>query len=152
MMIDIKIDRRTLVSVSVGAVLIVAAVFLAGRCGREDKKQEMGPAQVVEQFCRAVAAGNFEEAGKLCMMDSMKDYINAYSALLNGISEKNGSAAAVAAGMLSEMEISISDVAKEGDRRLVFYYMSFEGLKKEKLATLVKEDGEWKVAAITDRN
>lgn len=152
MMKNIQTDRRTIVSVAAGAVLIVVIALLVGRCGRGEKKQETGPAQVVEQFCMAMASGDFSKAEELCFMDSMREYTETCSVVFDEHSKNNVKATAIAAEMLSDMTISISDVAKEGDRRLVFYSISYEGQTKEKIATLVKEEGEWKVAAITERN
>ena len=44
-------------------------------------------------------------------------------------------------------------MTKEGGRRIVFYTIGLsDGMKRNKVATLMKVEGAWKVEAITERN
>ena len=64
----------------------------------------------------------------------------------------DSSAAAIAAAMLSEADFKVEDIAREGEKRHILYIMDAgNGLKKEKKATVRKEEGVWKVEQITDR-
>lgn len=136
--------------VAVGAVV---AVILLARGGKE-KSVEMGPAQAVEAFCNALTSGRFDEARELCDTVTMDGYIDAFRQEYEAAVRKDSSVAAIAAGMLSQAEITVEDIVKEGsDRKSVFYTVSAgEGMTKEKVAAVVKEEGTWKVAEITDRN
>lgn len=129
-----------------------AAVALAAAgCGRKQAENVMGPQETVEAFCRAVAGGEFEVAMDLCDMDTMEEYIGSYARAWEAAKEQDGGAAAIAAGMVSEMEMDFEDIIKEGDSRHVFFRMSLGGEEKKKLAILRKEEGEWKVETVTDR-
>ena len=58
----------------------------------------------------------------------------------------------IAAGILSGMEVQVTDVRKEGDVRTVNYTLTApDGKKKEKTATLETEEGEWRIKTVTDR-
>ena len=132
------------------AAAAAVALAVAG-CGRKQAENVMGPQETVEAFCRAVAGGEFEVAMNLCDMDTMEEYIGSYARAWEAAKEQDGGAAAIAAGMVSEMEMDFEDIIKEGDRRHVFFRMSLGGEEKKKLAILRKEEGEWKVETVTDR-
>ena len=64
----------------------------------------------------------------------------------------DSSATAIAGAVLSEAEITVEDVTREGEKRHILYIMDAgNGLKKEKKATVRKIEGVWKVEEITDR-
>ena len=127
-------------------------VMAAGCGGRQDKKAEMGPAETVEAFVRAVTAGEFDEAMSLCDTTAMKGYIETYAQAWLMQAKADSSATAIAGAVLSEADITVEDVVREGEKRHILYIMDAgNGLKKEKKATVKKEEGVWKVEQITDR-
>lgn len=88
---------------------------------------------------------------ELCDTAAMKGYIDAKAEAWSRISEQDSSAFAIAAKMLSEAEVIIDDVIKEGDERHVFCTIGFEGNTKGKVLIMKKEEGEWRVKTIADR-
>ena len=58
----------------------------------------------------------------------------------------------IASDILSEMTVEVTSVQKNGQSRTIFYELVTERRIKEKIATLKKEEGAWKIAQITDRN
>ncbi len=132
---------------------VVVAVMMAAGCGQRGESVEMGPGQTVEAFCRAMAAGEFDDARALCDTVAMKDYIGNYAEALKMQMDADSSVAAIAAGLVSGAEMAIDQVVKDGDRRLVHYTITLaEGTTKTKTAKVRKEEGAWRVEAITDRN
>lgn len=135
------------------AVVAVVAVMMAAGCGQRGESVEMGPGQTVEAFCRAMAAGEFDDARALCDTVAMKDYIGNYAEALKMQMDADSSVAAIAAGLVSGAEMAIDQVVKDGNRRLVHYTITLaEGTTKTKTANVRKEEGAWRVEAITDRN
>ena len=110
-------------------------VLLFG-CKGSEKSVEMGPAETVEAFCKAVAAQQWEEAETMCDTLSMKEYINAYKAACERFSKEDEGAAKVAGSILKEAAVNISDVRKEDDKRVVTYTLEADGLSKTNKATL----------------
>lgn len=135
------------------AVVAVVAMMMAAGCGQRGESVEMGPGETVEAFCRAMAAGEFDDALALCDTVAMKDYIGNYATALKMQMEADSSVAAIAAGLVSRAEMTVDEVVKDGDRRLVHYTVtSAQGTAKAKTAKVRKEEGAWRVEAITDRN
>ena len=53
----------------------------------------------------------------------------------------------------TEYLVEVTDIVKDGQGRTIFYKMTTtDGQSKEKIAILRKEEGEWKITAITDRH
>lgn len=135
------------------AAIVVAAALTVAGCGRKGDAVEMGPAETVVGFCRAVAGGDFETAESLCDTTTMNAYIRDYAAALEMQVKADSCVARIAAGMVAKAEISVDEVMKEGDRRIVHYTVKVsEDITKTKTARVKKEEGAWKVEAITDRN
>lgn len=130
--------------------MLTAAVLCC--CSRkEDNQIQLGPEETVEAFCRAIAAGGFEEAATLCDTISMAGYIDSYKAQWEKMMKADSSATMIAAGMLSSAEMTFTGSSKDGSRRTMTYVITTEtGLKKEKSATVKKEEEGWKVESITD--
>lgn len=133
------------------ALMCISGLLMS--CGGNNAKElkAMGPEEVAVAFCRSVAGGEFEKAMELCDTTAMKGYIDGQAAQWNRISEQDSSAFAIAAKMLSEAEVIIDDVIKEGDERHVFCTIGFEGNTKGKVLIMKKEEGEWRVKTIADR-
>lgn len=112
----------------------------------------MGPAETVQAFCKAVAAQQWEKAQELCDTAKMKEYIDAYKAAFDKFIKEDEGAAKVAGSILGEANVTIDDVHKENDVRIVTYTLEADGLSKTNKATLRKEEGEWRVEKITEAN
>ena len=134
---------------------VAICICMAAGCGGSEEKKsavQMGPEETVEAFCRTMAAGGFEDAMALCDTMTMKEYIESYTKAWDMQVKADSSAAAIAAAMLSEADFKVEDIAREGEKRHILYIMDAgNGLKKEKNATVRKEEGVWKVEQITDR-
>lgn len=130
----------------------IAAAMLTA-CGRKDAgKAEMGADEAAVEFCRAVACGDFAGAWELCDSLTMKEYIQGREEAWKMLQKQDSSALAIAAEMLAEAEVTVDEIVKEGDSRHVFCSISLDGKKKNKLFIMKKEEGEWKVTGITDRD
>lgn len=129
-------------------ILATITVFLSG-CfqGRE---AELGADETLKTFYRGLCAGDFDGAAVLCDSLSMDGYINGFRDRWEKTSSK---VCAMASDILSEMAVSVTDVGKNGHTRTIFYTLTAtDGQSKEKVATLRKEEGEWKIETITDRD
>lgn len=134
------------------AVAVVAAMVAAG-CGQRSESVEMGPGETVEAFCKALAGGDLEAARERCDTVTMNGYIRNFVEALDMQMQADSCVAGIAAGMLTQAEFAVDEVAKEGDRRIVHYTVKVsEDMTKKKTAKVRKEEGVWKVEAISDRN
>lgn len=126
---------------------IITALMTGCFQGRE---AELGPEETLETFYRVLCTGDFDSAAALCDSLSMDGYIDGYG---RTFMECDSTVRAIVADILSEMTVTVTDVEKSGDNRTVFYELTTTGgCCKEKVATLRKEEGAWKIEAITDRN
>lgn len=132
------------------AALIGICTLMHG-CRNAEEKKAMGPEEVAESFCRAVAGGEFVQAWALCDTVAMKDYIDGQKKAWAMIEKQDSSAFSIASQMLSDIEFTVDDIVKEGDERHLFCTIGFDGNRKGKLVILKKEEGEWKVKATADR-
>ncbi len=130
-----------------GYILIGAAAVLAAACGSSQKK---GPEDVVVEFSRAVVAGDFETAYGLCDTLCMKDYLDSCRETMELYQKKDSAVYSIATSILSGAEIEVLEVEKIDDGRSVLYTIGAEGAVKEKVATVKKEEGEWRVTSISD--
>ncbi len=134
----------------IGYIFIFAAtVFATVACGGE-KKAEMTPEAVVETFCRAVAAGDFDAAREVCDSAGMDGYMENYRKVMDSLEKRDSSALKIAASMLSGAEFEVVGTEKDGEERIVKYRISAEGRTKTKQARVRKEEEGWRVAEITD--
>jgi hypothetical protein len=140
--------RKTIIYYILGAVSLA---IMAG-CGGKGS-ESLGPAEVTEAFMKAVAAGKFDQAAKLCDGEMMNAYIGDYEKVLSKKAAADSTAASIATGILSEIEVTVTEVTKAKDIRTVFYTITDAyGNSKEKIATIKDVEGEWKVSEIRDRN
>ena len=132
--------------------IIALALSVAVLAGCSGSKKEMGPAETVEAFCSALISGEYEKAGSFCNDSQMQSYINNIRTALDEAARRDSSAAAIATSILREAQIKIGETTKNQDKRTVNYTIVInEELKKDKVASMKKEEGEWKIEAITDR-
>ena len=126
--------------------IILSIAALAVSCF-QGKESTLGPGETVEAFHKALYSGEFEQAKDLCDTLAMGEYIDAYRTVW----EQNGtSVAEIVSDIMSETEIKITDIKKDGQNRAVFYELTFEGRSKAKTAGLRNEEGAWKIERITD--
>lgn len=110
----------------------------------------MGPEAVVEAFTRHIAAGEFEQALGLCDTTSMQDYIERCISVWESLQKKDSSVLAIASSLLGEAEFKVEKTEKTDEGRDVYYSIEAEGHLKNKVASLGKEEGEWRVERIAD--
>lgn len=135
-----------------GNILLLMTAFVLYACGgRTAQTKQDPPEAVVEAFNRAITAGDFDKAESLCDKVIMKDYLDSYREAWEVISAEDSSALSIASSILSGATLAITDVRKEDDRRIVSYTLEADGHKKERSATVRKEDERWIVERITDR-
>ncbi len=114
------------------------------------KKETLTPEAVAEAFARSVAAGDFEAAKSLCDTASMNIYLENYREAMNSLQKEDSCALAIASSMLAGAEFEVTGTEKNGEERIIEYRISAEGFDRTRKATVKKEEGEWKVTAITD--
>lgn len=113
---------------------------------------EMGPADVVESFNRAITAGDFSQARQLCDTVLMKDYLDSYQEAWDVILAEDSTALSIASSILEKTVIDVVEVRKEDEKRIVLYTLEADGHSKTRKAIVKKEEGAWRVERITDAN
>lgn len=131
---------------------IAAFGLLVGNGCKGSQSVEMGPTEVVEAFNRAITAGDFAQARQLCDTVAMKDYLESYNEAWNVIMAEDSSALAIASSILEKAVIEVTEVKKDGEKRVVLYTLAADGHSKTRKATVKKEEGAWRVEKITDAN
>lgn len=129
-------------------IAMAAAVFIMG-C-QQNGETKPGPDDTLEIFYRNLCSGAFEQTGDLCDIPFMEEYINCFRSAW----ENNDSTIRViASDILADVSIEITDTEQNSQNLTIFYKMtSTDGQSKEKIATLRKEEGAWKITAIIDRH
>ena len=113
---------------------------------------EMGPADVVESFNRAITAGDFAQARQLCDTVLMNDYLDSYQEAWTVIMAEDSTAISIASSILEKAVMDVVEVRKEDEKRIVLYTLEADGHSKTRKATVKKEEGAWRVERITDAN
>ena len=131
---------------------VFAAIALCAVGCKNSTSIEMGPADVVDAFNRAITGGDFNQARQLCDTASMKDYLESYQEAWEVIQAEDSSALSIASSILEKAVIDIEDIQKEGEKRIVLYTLEADGHSKTRKATVKKEEGAWRVERITDAN
>ena len=117
---------------------------------KSDKNSETGPEKVLATFYESLYTGDFGSAKALCDTLSMSAYIKDFQSAWNAADKEIMDAVP---GIMSKIKLSATDIEKDGHTRTIFYTLTApEGKTKEKIAAMRKEEGEWKIAAITDRH
>ena len=129
-------------------LLTAVAVILTGCI--QTREAALGPGETLETFYTNLFAGDFDEAESLCDTLGMQEYIEVLRAAWE---QTDSSVMTIVPAILSETTVSITDIVKNGQERTVFHKLTAtDGSVKEKIATLRKEEGEWKIKSITDRH
>ena len=116
------------------------------------KSVEMGPVETVEAFYAAVTTGNWCEAEALCDTLSMQDYFETNKHAWDQMTKEDEKAMTIARSVLEQTNLTIVDMHKDGDRRIVLYTLEVNGHSKQQKATLRKEGGAWRVERISEEN
>jgi hypothetical protein len=80
----------------------------------------------------------------------MKGYLETWTETWSELTRKDSSALRIAAGILSESTFTVTNVVKDGDRRIITYTLETGDKSKERSAVVRKEEGEWRVESMTD--
>lgn len=132
------------------SVAAIAALSIVSCKSSQESHRELEPEEVVETFSRAIVSGDFEKAASLSDTVSMRTYLENCISIWKEMQEKDSSILAIASSILSEAGITIESSEKTETGRAVYYRIEAEGKNKRKMAALKKEEGEWRVEAITD--
>ena len=125
-------------------------MLLSVACGNSSKQ---GPAEIVESFTQAVAAGRFDEAAGQCSEEVAIDYVKAYEKAMSAEFKADSTATLIAARIMADVKVNVTEVSKGKGSRTVFYTIEDAyGDRKDKIAIVRKVEGEWKVTEIRDRN
>ena len=124
-------------------------ISIIKQCRGKDSQTELGPDKTLMEFYSNLCSGNFEQATLLCDTLTMNGFINKFRRTWE---ETDSTVCAMASDILSDMTVVVTDTEKNGQTRTIFYVLATtDGQNKEKVATLRKEEGAWKIEAITDR-
>ena len=132
-----------------GLMVVVSTLGLTG-CRGGQKSVEMGPVETVEAFCKAVSMGQWDDAEALCDSLSMKEYIESQKQIRAQFEKEDEDAMKVVRSIMENTTVTVDDMHKADDKRVVTYTLETNGLSKTKKATLRKEEGAWRVEAITE--
>lgn len=132
-------------------ILIGTAVCLMmGGCFSGKEKKD-GPEVVVENFYRAMAAGEWDQACCLCDTVAMKDYLESYQQAWESFSQEDSAVMEVASSMLADAAVEVTGIEKAENGRLVLFTVQTGDIKVERKALVKKdEEGAWKVTEITE--
>lgn len=132
-------------------ILVGTAVCLMmGGCFSGKEKKD-GPEVVVENFYRAMAAGEWDQACCLCDTVAMKDYLESYQQAWESFSQEDSAVMEVASSMLADAAVEVTGIEKAEDGRLVLFTVQTGDIKVERKALVKKdEEGAWKVTEITE--
>ena len=128
--------------------IIAAMVLIAIGCS-QNSSEELGPAETIEAFYKALFSGDFDKADGLCAETNTNEYV---ARLQEGWTKSDECIKAILPEILSEYLVEVTDIVKDGQGRTIFYKMTTtDGQSKEKIAILRKEEGAWKIAEIKDK-
>ena len=134
-----------------GMLAAIGVVGLMG-CKGGEKSVEMGPVETVEAFCKAVSSGQWDVAEELCDSLSMKEYLDNQKQTWARLEKEDECVMKVARSIMEKTSVTVTEMHKAEDKRTVTYTLETDGLSKTKKATLRREEGEWRVEAITEEN
>lgn len=124
--------------------------LMMGGCFSGKEKKD-GPEVVVENFYRAMAAGEWDQACCLCDTVAMKDYLESYQQAWESFSQEDSAVLEIASSMLADAVVEVTGIEKAEDGRLVQFTVQTGDIKVERKALVKKdEEGAWKVTEITE--
>jgi hypothetical protein len=145
--------KKILTKVFISGVLVGVfgvAIYFIGK--DNDTPSHTGPEVIVRDFTEAMKTGDFEKARSLCDTSAMQEYLDAYMQKWETKSLKDSAAFASTVRILGETTIEIDKVDMLDGVCFIDYTLGLDGNIRKCHAGLKKEEGEWKVTEITDRN
>lgn len=133
---------------ALAAVVALAAVLFGGKDKAEVRKA--GPETVIMEFTEAMKTGDFAKAYSLCDTVSMHGYLDAYMKKWEEKSLKDSAAFASTVRILEETTMETDGVEEKDGVCFIDYTLKLDGSMRKCRTGLKKEEGEWKVAEITD--
>ena len=115
-----------------------------------DLARREGGITFVSPFQSSHASDNKMFSTHMEALKSMKEYIDGYRTAVNKLEKEDEGAAKIAISLLENTTVNVNDVHKHEDKRVVTYTLETDGLSKTRKATLRKEEGAWRVEAITE--
>lgn len=141
-------STKSNILIILGAAVVVFGIAIFKM--KSGKSTDKGPQVVLETFYESLYCGDFSSAETLCDTLTMGDYIKGFRDAWNAVDKDLVESVP---GLLSKTAIEVTDIERDGQTRTIFYTLTApEGRTKEKIAAMRKEEGEWKIAAITDRH
>ncbi|MGM9736312.1 MAG: hypothetical protein ACI3ZL_07860 [Candidatus Cryptobacteroides sp.] len=140
---------KSFLAQGIASAAIISTCLMSAGCGGAGR-QEKSPEAVVEAFNRAITAGDFETASALCDTVQMKEYLDSYREAWDVLMKEDSTALSIASAILSGAVLEITAVEKDGKDKCVRYRLDADGRKKERMARVSKEEGEWRVVTISD--
>ena len=113
---------------------------------------EMGPVETVEAFYKAISIGQWNDAMALCDTLTMKEYIDNHIEAWTRLQKKDENAMNIAKSIFENMTVTVDDMHKDDNKRVVIYTVEADGLSKNKRAIVTKVERAWRVESITDVN
>jgi hypothetical protein len=148
-----RADKKIIYALGVALIAGIAAailLFSKGGGAERSQKSETKAEVVLEKFYSALKTGDFETAKTLCDTVSMHDYLNEYMQNWEQQSQKDSAEFAAIVSTLANTKMTIEKVEEMDGVCIIDYTLSLENLTTDRKATAKKEEGEWKVAKITD--
>ena len=131
-------------------LLALAIASVVSGCGRAKKAE--GPEAAVEAFYEAVTAGDWETAESFCDAAAMEAYIDSYKEVMEELQKTDRNALEIASTILEDLEVKIDRTEKTDEGKMIYFTLEVGEFSKERKAHVKKEEGEWRVAEITDVN
>lgn len=133
-------------------LLVTVSTFALTGCWGGQKSVEMGPVEVTEAFCKAVAAGEWTAAESLCDTLSMGDYLMSHKEAWSKMEKEEGDAMEIVKSIMAKTTVSVKESHKADDKRIVTFTLETDGHSKTKMVTVAKVEGAWRVEGITEAN
>ena len=128
-------------------IAIILGIAAAVAACSQNNESVLGPEDTLEAFHKALYSGEFEQATALCDTLGMKEHIDSFRKIWES---SDAAITAIVSDIMSETQMKITDTKKSEEGRTIFYELTFDGKSKTKAASMKKEEGEWKIARITD--
>lgn len=144
--------KKYILIISAVIVMIGAIALLSGNGEDSQAARRSGPEGVLTEFTAAMKGGDFEKAAKLCSPNTMEDYLDTYIQKWNTLSQKDSAAFSSITHLIREVEIHFNGIQEEDGVCMIDYALEMGDNRKEHKATLRKEEGEWKIAEITNKH
>ena len=139
-----------IIRVAVIAGIFASITFLSSGDDSAARGEQSTPQKTLESFYAAMKTGDFDTAMTLCDMESMNGYISTYRQEWMEMSMKDSAQFAAIASIIAGTTLSVDKIHEEDGVCTLDYTLSMDGTTKRCKATTKKEEGEWKVAAITN--